>query len=325
MHIAVTGANGFVGRNLVRDLEAFGLDIAPVSRAPFAQPDWRASPSLDEPAGPHEWKRVFDGVDAIVHAAARVHLMKDRVAEPLAAFRLVNRDGAIAMAEGAAMAGVRRIVFLSSVKVLGESTSGRAPFSNEDSPAPEDAYAISKLEAEDALSALAERLGFELVVLRLPLVYGPGVGGNMATLIRLLQLGLWLPFPSASTNLRSMISTLNLSAAVYGALTAPAASGARLLVSDGDDISTRKLLHLLGEAAGRPAKLFPVPISVMRLFLDSTGQRALAVRLLGDLRVDIGEAMERLAWSPKLSVAEGMAKIFEWKRGEFYTGGNSHG
>lgn len=309
LRVAVTGANGFVGRALLADLERAGVPTIALARQPgnAAGPaaEWRHSPDLDPDTDPAAWARAFAGADAVVHAAARVHVMRERAADPLAAFRRVNRDGAAAMARGAAMAGVRRIVLLSTVKVMGESTTGRAPFRNDDPPAPEDPYAISKLEGEDALARLAGDLGFELVVLRPPLVYGPGVGGNMATLARLVGRGIWLPLGKASHNRRSMISTANLSSAIIAALTAPAAAGGRLLVSDGADLSTTDLLRELAAAMGRPARLVPVPGAVLR----ATGRTGLWTRLFGDLAVDIADTSARLGWRPAVSVAEGMAAM----------------
>ena len=313
LRVAVTGANGFVGRALLADLERAGLPAIALARRPLsgtgAAAEWRRSPDLDPDTDPGAWARAFAGADAVVHAAARVHVMRERAADPLAAFRRVNRDGAAAMARGAAMAGVRRIVLLSTVKVMGESTTGRAPFRNDDPPAPEDPYAISKLEGEDALARLAGDLGFDLVVLRPPLVYGPGVGGNMATLARLVGRGTWLPLGRASHNRRSMISTANLSSAIIAALTAPAAAGRRLLVSDGADLSTAELLRELAAAMGRPARLVPVPGAVLRPLLRATGRTALWTRLFGDLAVDIADTCARLGWRPAVSVAEGMAAM----------------
>lgn len=308
MRVAITGANGFVGRNLQIDLDRAGITTVPLARRPFDVDGWRQSPALGD-GDADAWAQAFSGVDVVVHCAARAHVMREQSTDPLGTFRRVNRDGAIAMARGAAKAGVRRIVFLSTVKVLGETTNGRAPFHNSDTPAPEDPYAISKAEAEAALAALSQQSGFELVVLRPPLVYGPGVGGNIASLVQLIRRGLWLPLGSARRNRRSMISTANLSDAILAALTVPGAAGGIFLVSDGQDVSTRELIEGLSVAAGRPARLIAMPLRPLRTVLRLLGREALWTRLFGDLRVDIADTCERLAWRPRLGVAPGLATV----------------
>ena len=309
MRIAVTGASGFVGRNLLAELARADINAVPISRQPMAAPAWRASPMLDCDVDPASWANALRGIDAVVHCAARVHVMREQVADPIDAFRRVNRDGAIAMARGAAMAGVRRIVFLSTVKVLGDSTAPGVPLRNADPIAPTDAYAVSKAEAECALAALSRDLGFELVVLRPPLVYGPGVGGNVAALLRLIRRGIWLPLGAAGTNRRSLVSTANLSAAIIAALTAPAAVGRRLLVSDGDDVSTRALLEELAVATGRRARLVNVPAPTMHLMLRALGREAIWTRLFGDLTVDIEDTCTSLDWRPRHGLADGLRAV----------------
>lgn len=308
MRVAVTGANGFVGRNLLIDLDRGGIDTVALSRRPIEATRWRASPALDGD-DQEAWAQAFSGVDAVVHCAARAHVMHEQAADPRETFRHINHDGAIAMAHGAAKAGVRRIVFLSTVKVLGETTSGRGPFRNDDPPAPEDAYAISKTEAESSLAALARKGAFELVVLRPPLVYGPGVGGNIASLVNIIRRGLWLPLGGARGNRRSMISTANLSDAILAALITQGAAGGQFLVSDGHDISTRELVEALSAAAGRPARLVAVPVRPSRALLRLVGREALWTRLFGDLQVDISDTCKRLDWSPALGVAAGLATV----------------
>lgn len=307
--IAVTGASGFVGRNLVGALEEAGFAVIPVSRTYIAHPSWRASPPLDRDVDPAEWKEVLKGADSVVHAAARAHVMHEFMTDPLDAFRRVNRDGVITMAKGAAAAKVRRIVFLSTVKVLGETTAGRAPFDNGDAPRPVDPYALSKAEGERALGALSQELALELLVLRPPLVYGPGVEGNLRTLMRLTARGLWFPFGTISGNRRSMISTANLSSAIIAALRAPSDVRGPLLVSDGVDLSTRALLIHLATARGCGPRLVNIPAGLLRLALNAVGQSAMAARLLDDLRVDIRDTVQQLCWRPPFTVAEGMAAM----------------
>lgn len=307
MIVAVTGASGFIGKNLVCDFEQSGLTVVPLSRRPLAVPMWRESPVVDRDTDPGQWANAFAGVRVVVHCAARAHVMDENAADPLDAFRRVNRDGAAAMAEGAAIAGVERIVFLSSVKVLGEITKVHFPFQNDDPVAPVDAYALSKAEAEATLTSLAEKFGFDLVVIRPPLVYGPGVGGNIQALIQLIRRGIWLPLGGAHQNRRSMISTGNLANAVRAALTASRAVGATLLVSDGTDLSTCDLLHGLATAAGRKARLVAVPPDIVHAVLYLARREALWGRLFGDLRVDIADTCDRLSWRPTLSVEDGFA------------------
>lgn len=309
MRVAITGASGFVGRNLLANLDDSGFELVPVSRRRVDSQSWRASPPLEADTAPENWAHAFAGVDAVVHCAARSHVFRERETDPLDVYRRINRDGATAMARGAALAGVRRIVFLSSVKVLGETTTGRRPFCNEDQPAPSDPYAISKAEAEADLEALSQELGFELVVLRPPLVYGPGVGGNIASLLGLIRRGLWLPLGSARHNRRSLISTSNLADAVKAALVAPKGIEGRFLVSDDDDLSTRDLVEALARATGRKPRLIPAPLTIMRVFLSIAGRSAVWSRLFGDLQVDIAETRKRLDWQPRLSAADGLARV----------------
>lgn len=309
MRIAITGASGFVGQNLLATFERINADVVAVARCKLDHKNWRLSPTLDFGSDPAEWARVFVGVDVVVHTAARAHVMRDDSPDPLDTFRSINRDGAVAMAKGAAIAGVQRIVFLSTVKVLGETTSGRGPFRNDDLAAPEDPYAVSKLEAELAIAEVLSASGTELVVLRPPLIYGPGVGGNIAALRRLIRRGLWLPLGCATQNRRSMISIANLSSAILAAATIPGAAGTSLLVSDGDDLSTRDLLCALARADARRPRLLAVPRGLMRILLVGMRRGTLWSRLFGDLRIDLVQTMETLAWHPPSSVAEGMASM----------------
>lgn len=309
MRLAITGASGFVGRNLLVDLARPGMDLVPISRRPLDVPGWRASPALDSDTDPAAWAAAFAGADVVVHCAARAHVMREQADDPLDAFRRANRDGAIVMAQGAARAGVRRIVFLSSVKVLGETTDGRGPFQNDDPVAPLDPYAVSKAEAETALARLSNELGFDLVVLRPPLIYGPGVGGNIAAIIQLIRRGMVLPLGAAVRNRRSMISTANLADAVHAAAIAPHAPSGGLLVSDGADLSTRSLVEGLAPAAGRRARLIAVPAGVMRVVLNLIGRDAIWTRLFGNLTVDITDTCTRLGWRPRHDVASGLSGI----------------
>jgi nucleoside-diphosphate-sugar epimerase len=257
-----------------------------------------------------DWRAALDGVEGIIHLAARVHLMQDRADDPLAAYRSANTDGTAGLARAAAAAGARRLVFLSTAKVHGERSS--APFREGDPPRPSDPYSISKWEAEQALAATGRATGLEWSVLRPPLVYGPGVGANFLRLLRLADSGLPLPFASID-NRRSLVFVENLADAAVTALLAPAAAGATFLVSDGEDVSTAGLIASLATAMGRPARLFPVPPPLLRLLFQCIGQGAAADRLMHSLQVD-GTGLKTLGWTPPVSMDEGFRRTVNWYR-----------
>lgn len=320
MHVAITGANGFVGRNLLGDLAGAGIAALAVSRTPVNGYPWRPAGTLDRGADPVAWAQAFTGAQVVVHAAAMAQTPKGAAGARLEQLRRVNRDGAAVVMRGAAMAGVRRFIFISSVKVLGEGAEGRV-LRNSDAPAPGEAYGVSKREAEDGLTALARELALELVILRPPVVYGPGVGGNVAALVRAVRCGWWLPFATAGRNRRSMISTRNLSSAIVAAAMSPGAAGGRYLVSDGDDVSTRDLVIRLALAAGRRAKLFPVPDRLLRQALRVMGSEGVWARLFGSLQVDISDTMAALQWRPELTFAQGISTVFNAENGTDRVGG----
>lgn len=255
----VTGANGFVGGEIVRQLRDQGAPVrSAVRRA--AEPGDAAIGDI----GPDtDWRSAL-GVERVIHCAARVHQMDDKGADPLAAFRAVNRDGTAALARQAAEAGVKRLVFLSSIKVNGETTGGRGPFTADDRPDPQDPYGVSKWEAEQALHAIAAETGLEVTVIRPPLVYGPGVRANFARMVSWVARGRPLPF-GLCRNQRSLVAVSNLASLAVAASRHPAAAGTTLLASDGETVSVRDLLARIGTAFGRPARLFPVPPPLLRL------------------------------------------------------------
>lgn len=305
--VVVTGANGFVGRAVGRRLAAAGHAVHGAVRRNAALPEGVtpvAGPVLSREA---DWRPVLDGMEAVVHLAARVHVMKDDAADPLAAFRAVNVAGTRALAEQAAATGVRRFVFVSSVKALGDGRADGRPYSEADAPAPRDPYGVSKWEAEQALREIAGRTGMEVVVVRPPLVYGPGVKGNFAALLRLVARGVPLPF-GAIGNRRSLIGVENLADALRLCLEHPQAAGETFLVRDGEDVSTPDLVNRLAGAFGRPARLVPVPPAVLRLGLGVLGKGAAADRLLGSLTVDDARLRSRLGWTPPLTLDEGLAR-----------------
>jgi len=310
--VLVTGANGFVGSAVMARLAresgfvARGAVRDPVERqSADSAGAYVMAPDLEAEA---DWSPVLRGVHLVVHAAARVHVMSDEVADPLAEYRRTNVEGSLKLARQAADAGVRRFVFLSSVKVNGESTDGRAPFSSEDEPAPLDPYGISKWEAERRLMALAEETGMEVVVIRPPLVYGPGVKGNFAVMMRWLKKGVPLPL-GAVRNRRSLVALDNLVDLIVTCLAHPGAANRVFMVSDGADLSTPELLRGLGRALGMPARLVPVPPFLLEWAGTLLGKRALVRRLLGSLQVDIARTRETLDWEPPVRVDDGLRQV----------------
>jgi nucleoside-diphosphate-sugar epimerase len=299
--ILVTGATGFVGQALSAELSRRQLAHRPASRDP--RPGFVAIGTID---GATDWSEALAGVDVVMHLAARVHVMKENAVDPLAEFRAVNVDATVNLARQAARAGVGRFVFLSSIKVNGEATAAGRPFRASDAPHPEDAYGRSKLEAEEALLAISAETGMEIVIIRPPLVYGPGVKANFASLMK------WSarPFPwpfGAVRNRRSLVFVGNLVDFMLLCARHPSAGNRVFLVSDGEDLSIGQLIARLAAAAGRKAWMLPVPPALLEGLAALLGRRAAAQRLLGSLQVDIGETKAVTGWSPPHSVEEGLA------------------
>lgn len=257
--------------------------------------------SVGDLAGDTDWRVALSDMNAVVHTAARVHMMDDRAADPLAEYRRVNADSTLNLARQAVSSGVRRFVFLSSIKVNGESTPLDRPFNADDQPKPNDAYAVSKHEAEEGLRQLGKETGLEVVIIRPVLVYGPGVRANFLSMMRWLDRGLLLPF-GAIHNSRSLVAVANLVDLITTCLHHPAAPSQTFLVSDAEDLSTPELLRRTGAAMGRPARLIPVSELVLRSSAKIVGKAAVGERLCGSLRVDIGKTRRLLGWSPPVSV-----------------------
>lgn len=261
-----------------------------------------------DPRRPGEVEAALPGADAIVHLAARVHVMRDTAADPLAEFRRVNRDATLELARAAARQGIRRFVFLSTVKVNGERTQG-APFTERDAPSPSDPYAVSKWEAEQGLADIAAGGALELVVLRPPLVYGPGVKGNFLRLMRLVRRGVPLPLASVA-NSRSMIYVGNLASAVERALSV--SGHGTFLVSDGADLSTAELVRGLGEAMGRPARLFAMPPPILAALGRALGKGDEVSRMIESLRLDCAAIRQQLQWIAPFTVEQGLKETADW-------------
>jgi nucleoside-diphosphate-sugar epimerase len=257
--------------------------------------------------GVMDWSSAVDGVEAVIHLAARVHVMDDRATDPLAEFRKVNVLGTLNLANQAAAAGVKRFVFVSSVKVNGESTLTGQPFTEEDAPHPQDAYGLSKHEAELGLRQIAAESGMEVVIIRPPLVYGPGVKANFAAMMRWLRRGVPLPL-GAIHNQRSLVALDNLVDLIVTCLVHPAAANQTFLVSDGEDVSTTELLRRMGQALGCPARLILMPASWLKLAATLVGKQDVALRLYGSLQVDIEKTRRLLGWTPPVSLDEGLRR-----------------
>ena len=307
MRVLITGANGFVGRRLVAEFAEAGHQVIAAARQPMKDlptgATWVQAPEL----GPgSDWREPLKGAEAVVHAAARVHVMKDKATDPLAEARRVNVEGTMALARQAAEAGARRFVFVSSIKVNGEQTEPGRPFHPHDEPRPVDPYGISKSEAEAQLFALGRETGMEVAVVRPVLVYGPGVRANFAAMMKALARGMPLPL-GAVRNKRSLVYVGNLASLLRHTAEHPNAAGRVFLASDGDDLSTTEMLRRLGHALGRKPRLIPVPAGLLKAGASLLGKGAQAGRLLGSLQVDLTPAKEALDWSPPFGVEEGFA------------------
>ncbi|MDZ7891015.1 MAG: SDR family oxidoreductase [Rhodoferax sp.] len=313
MSVLVTGANGFVGRAICMRAAATGLAVQAATRAAADLPSVGPSVAVGAVDESTCWQAALAGCSAVVHLAARAHIMRDVAADPLLEFRHVNVDGTLNLARQAAAARVRRFVFISSVKVNGEATQPGQPFGADDAPAPQDAYGVSKMEAEQGLRELAARTGMEVVIIRPPLVYGPGVKANFATMVRWLQRGVPLPL-GAVNNQRSLVSLDNLVDLIITCLTHPAAANQTFMVSDGQDVSTTELLRSMGQALaannqGHPARLLPVPAALLKAVAALLGKGDVVQRLCGSLQVDIVKTRELLGWAPLVTLDEGLRRV----------------
>lgn len=308
--VLVTGADGFVGRALCAALATSGHRVRMAARAPL--PDSAVTVAVGEIGPATDWSAALDGIGTVVHLAARTHTLRETAAYPLGEYRRINVGGSERLARSAAAMGVRRLVFLSSVKVNGESTAAR-PFTENDTPRPEDAYGISKQEAEQALAGVSAATGLEIAVLRPPLVYGPGVKGNFLRLMRLVARGLPLPL-GAIRNQRSLIYVGNLADAITKAVDAPRAAGATYLVADGEDVSTPDLVRELARALGATARLPALPPAALNMIAAAAGKGAEFSRLAGSLQVDDSRIRRELGWRPPYTFRQGIAHTALWYR-----------
>jgi nucleoside-diphosphate-sugar epimerase len=307
-HLLVTGATGFVGRHLCARLKAEGREVRCSVRNQFSIEN---SVVVGDIGPDTQWGEALADVDTVIHLAARVHIMKDTVSNPLTEFRLVNVDATLNLARQAAAAGVKRFIFISSIGVNGNQTT--KPFNENYLPAPHDTYAISKFEAEQGLKEIADQSVLEVTIIRPPLVYGHNAPGNFGSLMRWIGKGIPLPL-GAIHNQRSLVGLDNLVDFIITCIDHPAAANQTFLVADGEDLSTTELLRRVGQAMGKPARLIPVPMSVLKFGASLLGKQAMAQRLCGNLQVDISKAREVLGWNPPVSVDEGLRRAVSERR-----------
>lgn len=304
--ILVTGASGFIGGALCAQILAHGLNVRGITRSIRKLPAGVESMTVGEIDATTDWQEALAGCSIVVHLAARAHVMAETAENSLEEFRRINMKGTLSLARQAARHGVRRFIFISSIGVNGAETFSR-PFSAGDLAAPHSPYAVSKNEAELALQALAVETGLEVVIVRPPLVYGPGAPGNFGSLMHWLRRGIPLPL-GAIHNQRSLVALDNLVDLIVTCLTHPAAANQTFLVSDGEDVSTTELLRRMGRAMGHPARLVPVPTGLLKLAAILLGKRDVAQRLCGSLQVDIEKTRRLLDWTPPLSLDQGLRK-----------------
>lgn len=304
MRVLVTGASGFVGAEVVRNLKLQNFEVNVANRR-ACKSEADASYIVGDLGPDTNWYEALEDCGVVIHLAARVHVMNDSAVDPLAEFRKTNVEGTLNLAMQAAKAGVRRFVFISSIKVNGERTEIDRPFTENDAANPQDAYGISKYEAEQGLLLIAQQTGMEVVIIRPPLVYGPGVKANFASLIQVVKRRIPLPL-GAINNKRSFVYVGNLVSLILRCIDHPAASNQVFLVSDGCDLSTTELLRECALALGVKARLLPVPQSLIEACAAMLGKRDFAQRLCGNLQVDITKARTMLNWTPPVSVADGL-------------------
>ncbi|MDO8287257.1 MAG: NAD-dependent epimerase/dehydratase family protein [Rhodoferax sp.] len=313
--LAVTGANGFVGRALCAEAVKRGMVVRGITRSPCILPPGVENVVVGNVDGDTQWAQALAGCDVVVHLAARVHIMHDKSRDPLAEFRRVNTQGTIRLAQCAVEAGVRRLVNVSSIGVNGPSTRDNLEFTDQDVPDPHNPYSLSKWEAEQALQRIALQGQIEVVTVRPPLIYGPGVGGNFLRLLGAVYRGIPLPL-GMTRNFRDLLFVGNLADFLIVCASHPAAPGNTYLVSDGTPVSTHTLLRGLARALGVKARLFPVPPFLLQTLGNLTGYTAEFERLLSSLRVDSGKVCRELGWYPPFTLRDGLQATADWYRTE---------
>jgi nucleoside-diphosphate-sugar epimerase len=310
--ILVTGATGFIGRFLCVRLLSVGHAVRGAMRSSGISLSLAEGmePVAVEPLGPDTpWEHALDGIDTVIHLAARSHIMIDATADPMSEFRYVNVAGSERLACEAAKAGVKRLVFISSIKVNGEETL--EPFTSDSPPNPSDPYGISKWEAEQVLRRIEAETGLEVVVIRPTMVYGPGVKANFLKLLEMVDRGVPLPLESIH-NQRSFINLENLVDAIATCILHPKAAGQTYLVSDGEDVSIPELIQRLAALLGKPARMFPFPPGLLMLAGRLLGKSAAVERLVGTLQVDCSKIRREMGWTPPFKMEQGLKETVEW-------------
>lgn len=311
MKVLVTGASGFVGQAVVKDLKLANAYVMAVGRNLSASLADQAV-SIPDYCAQDAWQVPMSGCDAVIHLAARVHVMHDAAENPLEAFLAVNLHGTVNLAVAAAKAGIKRFIYVSSIKVNGEFTDNRQ-FSEIDVPNPQDPYAISKWQAEQALRKIEKETGMEVVILRPPLIYGAGVKANFASLLKLVDKGLPLPLANIN-NKRSLIYLGNFVDAIIACAEHPNAAGKTYLVSDGEDVSMSRLVKKIAISLNRRSYLFPFPIVLMRLLAKLTGKTESLDRLTQSLVIDDSKIRNELNWKPPFTMNQGLKVTADWYR-----------
>ena len=311
MKVLVTGASGFVGGALVSTLRQHGCDVTAVARK---STDLDKVVALGDFTDKTDWSTVLKDQHCVIHAAARAHVMKERDSDPLALFRKVNVEVTLRLAQQAIDAGVKRFIFISTIKVNGEQTQTGQAFRATDEPHPQDPYGFSKLEAEQVLANVCAQSSMELVIIRPPLVYGPGVKGNFASLVKLVRLGLPLPFGGIQ-NKRSLVARDNLISLIETCIHHQQAANHIFVVSDGDDLSTSELICALANAQGKSVRLLPCPTSLFTLVARLLGKPSVTERLFGNLQVDMSQTQAQLDWKPPVSVKAAIHACVKYSKG----------
>ncbi len=311
MNFLITGANGFVGSALCADLVQHQHVVRAAIRSDKAWMAGLNNAVIGELNAYTDWSAALQQIDVVVHLAARVHVMHDTATDPLAAFRQVNVAATENLARQAAQAGVKRLVYVSSIKVNGEGTSGITSYTEQDIPNPQDPYGVSKWEAEQVLQRVAVKTGLEVVIVRPPLIYGAGVKGNFIKLFSVIERGMPLPLKGAD-NARSLLYVGNFVDALRVCGTHPAAVGQTYLVSDGEAISTAQLVANIASVLNCRNLAFYFPVGLLRRIAGWLGRSAAVERLFGSLRINDEKIRHELAWQPPYSMAQGLRATADW-------------
>lgn len=311
--VLVTGANGFIGKSLCEEMLRQGWQVKAAMRTSIQMPEGIEVVEIENIDGDTDWKSALQEVAVIIHLAARVHVMQDDVENPLQAYLKVNLHGTENLAQQAARAGVKRFVFVSTIKVNGEETDGHSRYTEQDLPTPQCPYSISKWQAEQVLHRIAQESDLQVVIIRPPLVYGPGVKGNFNHLLAAIDKGIPLPLAGAH-NKRSLIYVGNLVSALIVCATHPVATGQTYLVSDGKDISTAFLVKKISEALGRANRSFYFPAMLLRIAASVLGRADQIDRLFGALRISDAKLRGELSWNAPYTFEQGLTVTAAWYR-----------